>query len=106
MTQQLYRETTQNMGKNIKSNPIKLHNGPNPAFGLKITQYFLECKFYKITEYDCISLYVQKKSLKSVMNNLNRLTQAICADIFSLSNPQLTDVTDQKQFFFKVQHLL
>ncbi len=40
------------------------------------------------------------------MNNLNRLTQAICADIFSLSNPQLTDVTDQKQIFFKVQHLL
>ncbi len=33
------------------------------------------------------------------MNNLNRLTQAWYADIFILSNPQLTDVTDQKQIF-------
>lgn len=45
--------------------------------------------------------YVKKKkeSLQSVMNNLHNLSQAWYADIFSLSNPQLTDVTDQKQIF-------
>ncbi len=70
------KKITQNLGKNIKNNPIKRPNGLNPALGLKkITQHFLEYTYYTFTTLQyCRTALTQSHNCGTLIG-LKKITQ-------------------------------